>query len=59
MQSFNDGVPKPLSTKDVLKAIKNVKPSTKEWFVTSKNYALYANDSGLYDEILSYLKIKK
>ncbi|MCK8522799.1 AAA family ATPase [Aquimarina sp. D1M17] len=59
MQSFSDGVPKPLSTKDVLKAIKNVKPSTKEWFVTSKNYALYANDSGLYDEILSYLKIKK
>ncbi|WP_298547568.1 AAA family ATPase [uncultured Aquimarina sp.] len=59
MQSFNDGIPKPINTKDVLKAIKSIKPSTKEWFNTSKNYALYANDSGLYDEILSYLKIKK
>ncbi|WP_438422581.1 AAA family ATPase [Aquimarina macrocephali] len=59
MKSFSDGIPKPLLTKDILKAIKQVKPSTKEWFVTSKNYALYANDSGLYDEILSYLKIKK
>ncbi|MBQ4822693.1 AAA family ATPase [Aquimarina sp. MMG016] len=59
MQSFSDGIPKPLSTKDILKAIKQVNPSTKEWFTTSKNYALYANDSGLYDEILTYLKIKK
>ncbi|GAA4106470.1 ATP-binding protein [Aquimarina addita] len=59
MQSFSDGIPKPLTTKDILKAIKSIKPSTKEWFTTSKNYALYANDSGLYDEILSYLKIKK
>jgi len=59
MQSFSDGIPKPLTTKDILKAIKNIKPSTREWFNTSKNYALYANDSGLYDEILSYLKIKK
>lgn len=59
IESFSDGIPKPLTTKDILKAIKTVKPSTKEWFTTSKNYALYANDSGLYDEILSYLKIKK
>ncbi|MEM6721453.1 MAG: AAA family ATPase [Bacteroidota bacterium] len=57
--SFKDGIPKPLNTKDILKAIKKIKPSTKEWFVSSKNYALYANDSGLYDDILAYLKIKK
>jgi ATP-dependent 26S proteasome regulatory subunit len=57
--SFKDGIPKPLSTKDILKAIKKIKPSTKEWFVSSKNYALYANDSGLYDDILAYLNIKK
>lgn len=57
--SFSDGIPKPLKTKDIVKAIKKVKPSTKEWFNSAKNYALYANDSGLYDEILSYLKIKK
>lgn len=57
--SFKDGIPKPLETKDILKGIKNSKPSTKEWFRSAKNYALYANDSGLYDEILDYLKIKK
>lgn len=58
-ESFEKGIPKPLSTKDILKGIKKVKPSTKEWFTTSKNYALYANDAGLYDDVLTYLNIKK
>ena len=58
-QSFEKGIPEPIFTKDLLAAAKKVKPSTKEWFTTARNYALYANDSGLYDEILDYLKIKK
>ena len=59
MESFKDGIPRPLTSKDILKAIKKVKPSTKQWFSSAKNYALYANTSGLYDEVLTYLKIKK
>ncbi len=51
------GTPQPLSTKDLLAAIARVKPSTKEWFGTAKNYALYSNQGGLYDEILKYLKV--
>ncbi|MEZ4983143.1 MAG: ATP-binding protein [Saprospiraceae bacterium] len=57
--SFKDGIPQPLETKDFLKAIKKHKPSTQEWFSTAKNFALFANESGLYDDILTYLKIKK
>lgn len=57
--SFKDGIPKPMKTKDILKAIKKMKASTKEWFSSAKNYALYANDSGLYDDVLNYMKIKK
>ena len=57
--SFKDGVPKPLSTKDILTAVKKHKASTSEWFSTAKNFALFANDSGLYDDILTYMKIKK
>jgi SpoVK/Ycf46/Vps4 family AAA+-type ATPase len=57
--SFEDGIPKPLSTKDLLNAGKKHKPSTQEWFATAKNYALFANDTGLYDDILTHLKIKK
>jgi len=58
-QAFTDGIPKPLTTKDISKAIKKMKSSTKEWFGSAKNYALYSNDGGLYDEILDYLNIKK
>ena len=58
-ESFQDGVPKPISTKDLLNAAKKHKGSTLEWFSTAKNFALFANDSGLYDDILAYLKIKK
>ena len=36
-----------------------VKPTTKEWFATARNYALYANQGGVYDDILKYLKLKK
>ncbi|OQD44155.1 cell division protein [Croceivirga radicis] len=57
--AFVDGIPKPLTTKDILKGIKKTKPSTKDWFSSARNYALYANDSGLYDDILTYLNIKK
>lgn len=58
-QAFADGIPKPLTTKDIISGIGKVKPSTKEWFGSARNYALYSNDSGLYDDILTYLKIKK
>jgi transitional endoplasmic reticulum ATPase len=57
--SFEYGIPKPLETNDLINASKKHKPSTQEWFATAKNFALFANDSGLYDEILTYLKIKK
>jgi transitional endoplasmic reticulum ATPase len=57
--SFTDGIPKPIDTKDLLDAVKRHKASTREWFMTARNFALFANDTGLYDDILTYLKIKK
>jgi len=47
----------PITTKDLLKQVKNVRPSTKDWFNTARNYALYSNSSGLYDDILQYLDL--
>ncbi len=57
--AFEDGIPKPLETSDLATAIKKHKASTQEWFSSAKNFAMFANDSGLYDDILAYLKIKK
>lgn len=51
------GAPKPITTKDLEKSLKVIKPSTVEWFSSARNYALYSNESGLYDEIAKYLKL--
>jgi len=58
-EAIRSGEPKPLKTNDLEKAIKQHKATTKEWFSTAKNYALFANEAGIYDEILDYLNIKK
>ena len=50
------GLP-PLTTKDLLAALKLSRPSTREWFATAKNHALYANQGGLYDDVLAWLKL--
>ena len=58
-ESLATGIVKAITTKDLLNAVKRHKATTREWFNTARNYALYANDSGLYDDILQYLKLKK
>ncbi len=57
MDSLRAGRPLPIEQKDLINALNKVRPTTKEWFQTAKNYALYANESGLYDDILKYLKM--
>lgn len=58
-EAMKSGRPSPITAQDLQQAAKTVKPTTKEWFLTARNYALYANEGGLYDEILTYLGIKK
>jgi transitional endoplasmic reticulum ATPase len=57
-QAMKSGVPKPLTTKDLASAAASQKATTREWFATARNYALYSNQGGIYDDILSYLKLK-
>src|SRR5687768_3081231 len=57
-EALKVGVPKPITTKDLLTAAERLKATTKEWFSTAKNYALYSNQGGAYDDILAYLKMK-
>src|SRR5262249_49736771 len=56
-EAMQQGAPKPLTTKDLTGAAGTVRPTTKEWFATARNYALYSNQGGLYDDILKYLKL--
>jgi SpoVK/Ycf46/Vps4 family AAA+-type ATPase len=58
-EAMQTGSAKPVTTRDLAAAIARVRPSTREWFGTAKNYALYANQGGLYDDILKHLNLKK
>lgn len=57
-QAMKSGQPQPLTTKDLLRAAKSLRPTTREWFATARNYALYSNQGGTYDDVLEYLKLK-
>jgi SpoVK/Ycf46/Vps4 family AAA+-type ATPase len=46
----------PLSTKDLTAAAQTLRPTAREWFSTARNYALYSNQGGLYDDVLNYMK---
>ncbi len=52
------GVPEPIRAADLLAAAKTLKPTTHEWFATARNYALFSNQGGLYDDVLDYLKLR-
>ena len=56
-EALKEGVPQPLVTKDLLAAVKKLRPTTKDWLGTARNYALYSNQVGLYDDVLNYLKL--
>jgi transitional endoplasmic reticulum ATPase len=56
-EAMKSGIPTPLSTKDLEGGVKKHRATTKEWFNTAKNYALFANDSGLYDDILKFMNL--
>lgn len=55
--AMKSGRPEPIVTKDLVRAASGIKPSTREWFATARNYALYSNQGGQYDEIVKYLKM--
>ncbi len=55
-KAMETGEAEPIQTKDLVAASKLHKASTIDWFTTAKNYALFANQSGLYNEILKYIK---
>jgi len=54
--SVRQNVPRPISMADFKQALTSVLPSTRAWFDTARNFALFANEGGLYDELLAYLK---
>ncbi|KQX52990.1 MULTISPECIES: ATP-binding protein [unclassified Streptomyces] len=59
LDSARSGSVRLISTKDLLGAAKQIKPSTEPWFAAARNVAMFANEGGLYDDLLAHLKKKR
>jgi len=55
-ESLESGNIRSISLDDFKRAIKDVRPSTRPWLEIAKNYALFANDGGIYDDLLEHLR---
>src|SRR3954470_17807050 len=53
------GQMRPITQRELELARKETSPSTRAWFSTAYNYALYANEGGQYDELLAYIRDRK
>jgi SpoVK/Ycf46/Vps4 family AAA+-type ATPase len=58
-QSLAAGTPRPIDMSDFAQALREVKPSTRPWFETARNYAMFANESGTYDDLITYMRQHK
>ncbi len=58
-QAIDSGKVRPVGMAHFKAAMKSVRRSTEAWFETARNYALYANEGGAYDELLDYLRKRK
>ncbi len=55
-EAMRTGKPAPVTMNELLAAIKRATPTVQEWFAAAKNYAIYANEGGAYDDIIEHLK---
>lgn len=56
LEAAETGNVRMISHADVEAALKEVRPSVGPWFETARNVALFANQDGTYDELVTYLR---
>ncbi|GAA1583620.1 tetratricopeptide repeat protein [Streptomyces globosus] len=59
LDSARSGVIRMIGTKDLLDAARSVVPSTEPWFAAARNVAMFANEGGMYDDLVTYLKKRR
>ncbi|GAC1362018.1 MAG: hypothetical protein NVSMB32_01880 [Actinomycetota bacterium] len=54
--SMARGTPRPIEMADFERARREVASSTRPWFEVARNYALFSNEGGAYDDLLGYMR---
>jgi SpoVK/Ycf46/Vps4 family AAA+-type ATPase len=49
----------PIAMEDLQRARGQMRLSTSGWFETARNFVLFANEGGLYDDLLEYMRQRR
>lgn len=59
LDSARTGTVRMIGMKDLLAAANDVVPSAEPWFASARNVAMFANEGGMYDDLVAYLKKRR
>ncbi len=59
LDSVRIGEPRLIGQPDLEAAVREVRPSLGTWFETARNVALFANEGGVYDDLVAYLRKRR
>jgi SpoVK/Ycf46/Vps4 family AAA+-type ATPase len=54
--TISSGAIRPVVKRDLVDALKEVKPSINPWLETARNFAVFANQDGTYDDLIAYMR---
>ena len=57
-QSLEDGVVRPITQRDLERATRGARPSTRPWFDTARNFVTFSNSNGQFDDLRDYMKAR-
>ncbi|MFJ4837570.1 ATP-binding protein [Streptomyces sp. NPDC088746] len=59
LDSARTGTVRMIDMKDLLAAARDAVPSAEPWFASARNVAMFANEGGMYDDLMAYLKKRR
>lgn len=59
LDSVRTGTVRMIGMKDLLAAANETVPSAEPWFASARNVAMFANEGGMYDDLVTYLKKRR
>lgn len=59
LDAARTGRVRPIEQRDLEDALRQIRPSTVAWLQGARNVAMFANEGGVYDELLAYLKKRR
>ncbi|MEV7190430.1 AAA family ATPase [Streptomyces sp. NPDC093510] len=59
LDSARTGTVRMIGMKDLMDAAATIAPSSDPWFASARNVAMFANEGGMYDDLVTYLKKKR